>query len=136
MQVVLDRRRAPENYEFQYRQNNNNSYNFRQFRSIKKTLLNERNIKNFSSKTLLQIKSYQLLILLKKSSQNLRSKQNLTIGICRKIYQFLAFVDYEDFDSKINIHYFSNEESSLSKEVSLEPLTEKFKLVLVKNYDF
>ena len=69
LQEVLDRRRAIENYDFEYRQNNINSCAFQHFRPIMKTLYIAQKLKNFNSKTLLEIKSCQGKPWWKKSSR-------------------------------------------------------------------
>ena len=54
---MLYLRRASEIYEFEHWQKNKNSYAFRRFRLITKTLLIAKNSRNFIWKTLLETKT-------------------------------------------------------------------------------
>ena len=53
-----------------------------------------------------------------------------------KNYLFLAFLNNQDSNAKINIHHFSIEQSSSSKEVLLERLMEELKFVVMAQPHF
>ena len=53
-----------------------------------------------------------------------------------KVLKFLAFLDNQYSNAKIKSYPFSFEKSLSSKEVSVEPLTEKINFVVVEKYQF
>ena len=134
---MLYRRRAFENYEFEYRQNNHNSWTFRLFRLTMNAVLIEQKSKNFKWKTLLQKKSYQLQPCWKNWNQSLwknffkKDWQDLP-----KLSSFSRIFGQSRFRRKDQLPTFCFEQSSSSREVWLESLMEEFKQVVIENYDF
>ena len=80
-QVVLNRRRALENYEFEYWQKCINSWYFRYFQPIMTILFILENWWNFNCRTLLQLESYQLKLSWKKRNQLLWRNEKFKFGI-------------------------------------------------------
>ena len=68
-------------------------------------------------------------------SQLQRKNEKVNEVICENSYPFLAILDFQDSDAKINVQYFSFGYSFSSKEMLLDFFLEDFKLINVESLE-
>ena len=110
LNAVTSLKRTLENYEFKYRQNNKNSNTFRHFRPFMNIRLKVQKSNLFSSETLLQIKSYQLLLWW-------HGEMKMVYRDMSNLLSTLEFFQHRDSYANNKIHHFSDEESFSSRDV-------------------